>query len=492
MLSAGNILNNRFALRKPLQSHSVRQTWLAKDLMFEDEVVVKLLELGGSMQWDDFKLLEREAQVLKQLNYPGLVQYRDDFALQAVNPWFCLVTKYVPGISLKEKLEKRYRFNQQELEWIAIEILNILDDLHQLNPPVIHRDIKPSNLIWGNDNHIHLIDFGGVQMQPRLPGATFTVVGTYGYTPIEQFGGQALPASDLYALGTTLVHLLTGIPPADLPQKQLRIDFKEAIRTQVEPAFIKWLEQLIEPTVEQRFQSAREALNQLKEISSNKILLPPESGVQIIKTPTQLKIEIPSRFSRQYLLPIRQLMTSGIFQIGKRLKSLPIRVKIQVTSAISIAVFLLYLLPLPWSEYSDNLLNSLITLPLLLLIIGVPAGLVFLILLLNSEIDYFGQASLLFDQEKFDIRWRQFGFPRRKTGEISQIQQFNLIKTADTRGNLNPSLEIAINKQLLFFLSQRQTYHVGHQLNEQELLGLKQEILDWFSELNSIDSQKEE
>jgi hypothetical protein len=185
-------------------------------------------------------------------------------------------------------------------------------------------------------------------------------------------------------------------------------------------------------------------------------------------------------------------MTSGIFQIGKRLKSLPIRVKIQVTSAISIAVFLLYLLPLPWSEYSDNLLNSLITLPLLLLIIGVPAGLVFLILLLNSEIDYFGQASLLFDQEKFDIRWRQFGFPRRKTGEISQIQQFNLIKTADTRGNLNPSLEIAINKQLLFFLSQRQTYHVGHQLNEQELLGLKQEILDWFSELNSIDSQKEE
>ena len=491
MLSAGNILNNRFALTKPLQSHSVRQTWLAKDLMFEDQVVVKLLELGGSMQWDDFKLLEREAQILKQLNHPGLVQYRDDFALQAVNPWFGLVTQYVPGISLKEKLEKRYRFSQQELEWIAKEVLNILEYLHQLNPPVLHRDIKPSNLIWSQDNHIHLIDFGGVQMQPRLPGATFTVVGTYGYTPIEQFGGQALPASDLYALGTTLIHLLTGVPPADLPQKQLRIDFKDAIRSQVEPSFIKWLEKLTEPTLEYRFQSAKEALNRLKEVSSDKIILPPESGVKIIKSPTQLKIEIPSRFSRQYLLPVQQLMTSGLLRIRQRIKSLPIRVKLQLTSVISLTFIILYLLPISWAEYSDNLFSSLITLPILLLILGVPTGLIFLILLLNSEIDYFGQASLLFDQEKFDIRWRQLGFPRQKKGNIDQIQQINLIKNSDTHGNLNPSLEIAINKQLLFFLSQRQTYHVGHQLNEQELLALKQEISDWFSELNLPEIKEE-
>jgi serine/threonine protein kinase len=491
MLSAGNILNNRFALLHPLQSHSVRQTWLAKDLMFEDEVVVKLLELGGSMQWDDFKLLEREAQILKQLKYPGLVQYRDDFALQAVNPWFGLVTQYVPGISLKEKLEKRYRFSQQELEWIAKEVLNILDYLHQNNPPVIHRDIKPSNLIWSQDNQIHLIDFGGVQMQPRLPGATFTVVGTYGYTPIEQFGGQALPASDLYALGTTLIHLLTGVPPADLPQKQLRIEFKDAIRCAVEPQFIKWLEQLTQPIIEQRFQSATEALNRLKEVSSDKIILPPESGVKIVKYPTKLKIEIPSRFSKQYLLPIKQLINSGLLRIGKRIKSLPLKVKIQVITAISSALFLIYLLPISWTEYSDNLLNSLITLPVLLLILGLPTGLVFLILLLNSEIDYFGQASLSFDQEKFDIRWRQLGFPRRKKGNIDQIQQINLIKNSDTRGNLNPSLEIAVNKQILFILSQRQTYHVGHQLNEQELLGLKQEISDWFSQLQTDKNPEE-
>ncbi len=491
MLSAGNILNNRFALRKPLQSHSVRQTWLARDLMFEDEVVVKLLELGGSMQWDDFKLLEREAQVLKQLNHPGLVQYRDDFALQAVNPWFCLVTKYVPGISLKEKLEKRYRFNQQELQWIATEVLNILDYLHQLNPPILHRDIKPSNLIWGSDNHIHLIDFGGVQMQPRLPGATFTVVGTYGYTPIEQFGGQALPASDLYALGTTLVHLLTGVAPADLPQKQLKIEFKEAIRSPVEPQFISYLERLIEPTVEHRFKSATEALKTLQEVSPQKIIIPPESGIQIYKSTTQLKIEIPSRFSRQYLLPVRQLMTSGILRIAQRIKGLPIRVKIQVISAIGIAFLLLYLLPISWTAFSDNMLNSLMTIPVVLLIIGVPAALVFFILLLNSEIDYFGQASLYFDQEKFDIRWRPLGFPRRKKGDISQIQQVNLIKVPDGSGNLNPSLEIAINKQILFFLSQRRTYHVGQQLNEQEILGLKQEICDWFSELNSSQAKEE-
>ncbi len=491
MLSAGNILNNRFALRKPLQSHSVRQTWLGQDLMFEDEVVVKLLELGGSMQWDDFKLLEREAEVLKQLNHPGLVQYRDYFALQAVNPWFGLVTQYISGLSLKEKLDKRYRFNQQELEWIATEVLKILDYLHQQNPPVLHRDIKPSNLIWGTDNRIHLIDFGGVQMQPRLPGSTFTVVGTYGYTPIEQFGGQAIPASDLYALGATLVHLLTGIYPADLPQKQLKFEFKEAIRSDVEPQFLRWLNTLVEPTVEYRFKSAQDALKGLKEVSVDQILLPPESGIQINKSSTQLKIEIPSQFSRQYILPIQQFMTSGLRRIVQRVQRLPLSVKIQILSAIVLSSFSLYLLPISWGNMSDHLLDSLMTLPLFLLILGIPTGLIFLILLLNSEIDYFGQASLYFDQEKYEIRWQQFGFPRRKTGAISQIQKINLIKKNEGHGHLNPSLEIAIHKQMLFFLSQRRTYHVGYQLEEQELQGLKQEILDWFSQLN-LSQVKEE
>ena len=71
---------------------------------------------------------------------------------------------------------------------------------------MLHRDIKPSNLILGEDEQVYLVDFGAVQDKVAPSCTTFTVVGTYGYTPMEQFGGRAVPASDLYALGATLIH----------------------------------------------------------------------------------------------------------------------------------------------------------------------------------------------------------------------------------------------------------------------------------------------
>ena len=94
--------------------------------------------------------------------------------------------------------------------------------LHQLKPQILHRDIKPSNIILGENKQVYLIYFGSVQDKSVVEGASFTVVGTYGYTPIVQFGGRTIPASDLYALGATLIHLLTGVPPANLPQKNYR------------------------------------------------------------------------------------------------------------------------------------------------------------------------------------------------------------------------------------------------------------------------------
>jgi ankyrin repeat protein len=89
-----------------------------------------------------------------------------------------------------------------------------------------------------------------------------TVVGTYGYMAPEQFRGDAVPASDLYGLGTTLLFLLTHRVPSDLPQKRLRIHFRD--RVQISEAFADWLEKLIEPDVEDRFTSARAALNALQ------------------------------------------------------------------------------------------------------------------------------------------------------------------------------------------------------------------------------------
>ncbi|MGQ4650272.1 protein kinase domain-containing protein [Lyngbya aestuarii] len=260
MLQAGQILNEHYQLKQKLGHHAGRQTWLAEDTEVSPAqlVIVKLLAFGGEVQWDDLRLFEREAQILKQLNHPRIPKYRDYFHIDESSLWFGLVQEYIPGVSLKEQLLQGKRFTQKQIRQIAVEILNILEFLHQLNPTVLHRDIKPSNLIWGEDQKIYLVDFGAVQNRAAQEGTTFTVVGTYGYAPMEQFGGRALPASDLYALGATLIHLLTGTAPGDLPQQNLRICFKE--RVNLTPDLISWLQKLTEPAPEQRFKNAHQAL----------------------------------------------------------------------------------------------------------------------------------------------------------------------------------------------------------------------------------------
>ena len=272
MLQAGHILHvrratpeeSRYQLKQKLGQNAGRQTWLAEDLRVSppELVIVKLLSFGGEVQWDNLKLFEREAQVLKQLNYPRIPKYRDYFHIDERYLWFGLVQEYISGVSLKEQLNQGKRFSEQQVRKIATDVLKILQFLHQLNPTVLHRDIKPSNLILGEDEQIYLIDFGAVQDRAAQEGGTFTVVGSYGYTPMEQFGGRAVPASDLYALGATLIHLLTGTAPGDLPQRNLRICFQQQVS--LSPKLVNWIEKLTAPALEERFQSATEALSALR------------------------------------------------------------------------------------------------------------------------------------------------------------------------------------------------------------------------------------
>jgi serine/threonine protein kinase len=266
MLQVGQILHDRYQLQQKLGQNAGRQTWLAHDLQAKSAppqlVVVKLLSFGGDVQWDDLKLFEREAQVLQQLDHPRIPQYRDYFAIDDRTLWFGMVQTYIPGIALKDWLTQSKRLTEDQVKAIALDLLAILQYLHTLNPPVLHRDIKPSNLIWGEDEQVYLVDFGAVQDRATTEGATFTVVGTYGYAPIEQFGGRTVPASDLYALGATLIHLLTDTAPADLPQRNLQMQFRD--RATLSPAFANWLQKLTAPALENRFSTAAEARNYLE------------------------------------------------------------------------------------------------------------------------------------------------------------------------------------------------------------------------------------
>ncbi|MBD1929395.1 serine/threonine protein kinase [Trichocoleus sp. FACHB-90] len=331
MLQPEQVIHNRYQLKQKLGQTAGRQTWLAEDISVPnaEPVVVKLLAFGDEVQWDDVKLFEREAQVLRQLAHPQIPKYRDSFSVDDRLLWFGLVQDYIPGSSLKQLLAQGKRYTEQQVRQIAADILHVLTYLHELSPAVLHRDIKPSNLICGEGDRIYLVDFGAVQDRAAREGATFTVVGTYGYAPIEQFSGRAVAASDLYALGATLIHLLTGISPSELPQKDLRIQFAD--RVSLTPRFVHWIDKLAEPDVAKRFQTARQALEALRadsrispddksaarspstsqhselEPSKERSLTPPyNSRIELNQTADELLITIPgaSLWNLLMLIPI--------------------------------------------------------------------------------------------------------------------------------------------------------------------------------------------
>lgn len=486
MLSTETILADRFQLLESLNSNPVRQTWLGRDLKRRDRVVIKLLAMGNGMQWDDVKLLEREAQVLQRLDHPRLIRYRDYFSLDDHNLWFGLVTEYLPGVSLKQKLESGYNFSRPEVLWIATEVLEILSYLHEFTPPILHRDIKPSNLIWGEDNRIYLIDFGSVQIQFPTPGATFTVVGTLGYTPIEQFGGQSTSASDLYALGMTLVHLLTGFPPADFPQESFRVKFRDRIPPKTDIRLITWLERLTEPLPENRFPTAYDALLELQKLNFRTIITPPtESNINLSQTDDKLTIQIPCRFSLQFVRPIRNTAKWLMATTKEKLNNLNILVKSGIFLSIIITFIILQNLPIPTGKIAIFLLQVIVATPLIGLILAVPLSLIFLIAILTSGEKYFERIILNFDTENYEICWHSSAFSRHHRGKLSYIQNINPLCLQDSQGNFHHSLEIVTQEPLLFLFSRRRTYRLGQQLEEAEVKQLQQEISDWIDHQNN-------
>jgi serine/threonine protein kinase len=308
MLDQHQVLLERYELQQKLgRTGAGRQTWLAIDRHTNQSVIVKLLAFNPEMQWDELKLFEREAQVLQALDHPRIPQYCDYFSIDDQVLWFGLVQAYIPGRSLQDLLDQGELMTEAAARQVAIELLAVLNYLHQLPQPVLHRDIKPSNLIRGDDGLIYLVDFGAVQDRATLTGVTFTVVGTCGYAPLEQFWGRAVPASDLYALGATLIHLLTGIAPADLPQRNSRIQFAEVVK--LSPFFTAWLEKLTETALEKRFGSAQEAIEAIQtrrmapSHPTRRMERPDRTEIVIHRAGEKLHVHIPSYWDVNRIKP---------------------------------------------------------------------------------------------------------------------------------------------------------------------------------------------
>jgi len=260
----GDIISERYRIIETLGQGGHGITYKAEDLKSSEQVALKALSLHHMSDWKQMELFDREAKTLASLNHPGIPKYLDYFQVDTPEDrGFYIVQQLVVGKSFAELVKNGWRSNEAGVRNIAVQVLKILIYLQKLTPPVFHRDLKPQNLIGGKDGKVYLVDFGAVQNTYR---STFsygsTVVGTFGYMAPEQFQGQALPATDLYGLGATLLFLLTHRSPADLPTDRLKISFRK--RVHISEQFADWLEKMLEPDAEDRFVSAASALAALQ------------------------------------------------------------------------------------------------------------------------------------------------------------------------------------------------------------------------------------
>jgi len=195
---------------------------------------------------------KREALILARLDHPGIPKVSDYFVYGGR---YYLVMNFIEGEDLLKILIKDGTPGLPEervIEW-ARQILEVLDYLHNQNPPVIYRDLKPGNIMLQKDGMVRLVDFGIARTLQHDSDGPKTVIGTAGYSPLEQYRGKPEKRSDLFSLGATMHHLLTGIEPETLHFEPLR-DANPSISPQLEKVILKSLQN----KVEDRYRDARE------------------------------------------------------------------------------------------------------------------------------------------------------------------------------------------------------------------------------------------
>ncbi|MBW4616337.1 MAG: protein kinase [Desmonostoc vinosum HA7617-LM4] len=212
------------------------------------------------------ELFEREFQVLSKSNHPGIPKAEDYFQYTPKNEQaslYCLVMEKIVGMNLEEYLDQLDKPIDQKsaLLWLE-QLVRILREVH--NQGLIHRDIKPSNIILKPNGQLALIDFGVVgKFSSVQPKRSNTYVYSTNYTAQEQIQGNAVPQSDFFSLGRTIVYLLTKKDLGEFNYTDDNsLDWHE-FASGISPQFIKLIDWLMAPLVEQRPTNADEILQRL-------------------------------------------------------------------------------------------------------------------------------------------------------------------------------------------------------------------------------------
>lgn len=218
MAIIGNIIEGKYEILKRIGKGGMSEVYLAMDQNLNKQWAVKEIrrKAGDKNNAVAVKSAMAEANLMKRLDHPCLPRIVDIISRDDV---IYVVMDYIEGVSLSRVLERQGAQPQEQVIAWAKELCGVLDYLHTLNPPVIYRDMKPANIILQPGGGVKLIDFG-IAREYKADKLEDTVsLGTRGYAAPEQFGGKGQTDSrtDIYCLGVTLYHLVTGKNPCEPP-----------------------------------------------------------------------------------------------------------------------------------------------------------------------------------------------------------------------------------------------------------------------------------
>jgi serine/threonine-protein kinase len=264
MLNANEIVGGRYKVVKPLGGGGMKLVYLAEDLRLASRQCA-LAEMVDSftspdMQQQAVAAFQREADMLAQLSNDHIPRVFDRFSEQ--NHHY-LVMEYIAGNTLEETLRSSNgKLDEARVIDIALQVLDTLSYLHGLVPAVVYRDLKPSNVMLTPAGQAKLIDFGIARF--FQPHSAATMIGTQGYAPPEQYRGKPETRSDIYALGATMHHALSGRDPTSEPPFSFPPLLKVA--PGVDPRLAGLVDSALAYDLERRMPNAEEFKRRLLEI----------------------------------------------------------------------------------------------------------------------------------------------------------------------------------------------------------------------------------
>lgn len=261
MLEIGSVVDGKYKILNKIGQGGMSVVYLAMNERANKPWAIKEIRKDGVSNYEVVKQnLIAETDILKRLNHPNLPSIIDVIDGEDT---FLIVMDYIEGRPLSEALQREGAQPQDRvIEW-AKQICDVLGYLHSRKPPIIYRDMKPSNVMLRPDGNIMIIDFGTAREYKSASIADTTCLGTQGYAAPEQFGGhgQTDARTDIYCLGATLYHLLTGHNPCLPPYEMYPI-------RQWNPNLSSGLEQIIQKCTQKnpndRYQSCAELMYALE------------------------------------------------------------------------------------------------------------------------------------------------------------------------------------------------------------------------------------